>query len=41
MRQSYLDPKVWVSLDPNDATTPAASAGVESSSDFDGLEILP
>jgi len=28
MRQSYMDPKVWVSLDPNDATTPAAMAGV-------------
>ena len=30
MRQSYIDPKVWVSLDPTDATTPAAIAGVQS-----------
>ncbi|MGO4683414.1 transglutaminase-like cysteine peptidase [Hyphomicrobium sp. 2TAF46] len=30
MRQSYMDPKVWVSLDPNDATTPAALSGVQS-----------
>ncbi len=30
MRQSYMDPKVWVSLDPNDAPTPAAIAGVQS-----------
>lgn len=29
MRQSYLNPKVWVSLDPSDATSPAALAGVE------------
>ena len=30
MRQSYMDPKVWVSLDPNDASTPAAIAGVQA-----------
>jgi predicted transglutaminase-like cysteine proteinase len=30
MRQSYMDPKVWVSLDPSDASTPAAIAGVQS-----------
>lgn len=30
MRQSYIDPKVWISLDSNDATTPAAIAGVQS-----------
>ena len=29
MRQSYLNPRVWVSLDPSDATSPAALAGVE------------
>jgi len=30
MRQSYMDPKVWVSLDPNDAATPSALSGVQS-----------
>jgi predicted transglutaminase-like cysteine proteinase len=30
MRQSYMDPKVWVSLDPNDAVTPPALSGVQS-----------
>lgn len=30
MRQSYLDPKVWVSLDPSDSGTPAAIAGVQT-----------
>jgi predicted transglutaminase-like cysteine proteinase len=30
MRQSYMDPKVWVSLDPNDAATPGAMSGVQS-----------
>lgn len=30
MRQSYLDTKVWVSLDPSEGTTPAAIAGVKS-----------
>ncbi|MGL4396737.1 MAG: transglutaminase-like cysteine peptidase [Hyphomicrobium sp.] len=30
MRQSYINPKVWVSLDPNDVATPAALAGVQS-----------
>lgn len=30
MRQSYLDPKVWVSLDPSDISTPGAMAGVQS-----------
>jgi predicted transglutaminase-like cysteine proteinase len=31
MRQSYLDPKVWVSLDANDGTaSPAAIAGVQA-----------
>ena len=29
MRQSYNDPKVWVSLDPSDAPSPAAIAGVQ------------
>jgi predicted transglutaminase-like cysteine proteinase len=28
MRQSYLDPRVWVSLDTNDRSAPAAIAGV-------------
>jgi predicted transglutaminase-like cysteine proteinase len=42
MRQSYLDPKVWISLDPNDATTPPASAGVQSGMlGFEGIETLP
>ena len=30
MRQSYLDPNVWVSLDPSDIATPGAMAGVQS-----------
>jgi predicted transglutaminase-like cysteine proteinase len=30
MRQSYLDPKVWVSLDPTDISQPGAMAGVQS-----------
>jgi predicted transglutaminase-like cysteine proteinase len=30
MRQSYLDPKVWVSLDPQDASVPASLAGVQN-----------
>lgn len=30
MRQSYLDPKVWVSLDPSDVSPPPAIAGVHS-----------
>ncbi len=30
MRQSYIDPRVWVSLDPSDPTTPGAMAGVQS-----------
>jgi hypothetical protein len=29
MRQSYLDPKIWVSLDPQDAGVPASLAGVQ------------
>ena len=28
MRQSYIDPKVWVSLDPRDAQSPALLSGV-------------
>ena len=28
MRQSYIDPRVWVSLDPRDASTPIPVAGV-------------
>lgn len=28
MRQSYIDPNVWVSLDPKDATSPALLSGV-------------
>jgi predicted transglutaminase-like cysteine proteinase len=28
MRQSYIDPRVWVSLDPKDARSPALLAGV-------------
>lgn len=31
MRQSYIDPKVWVSLDPKDATSPALLSGVKGS----------
>ena len=31
MRQSYIDPNVWVSLDPKDAPTPAPLAGMRSS----------
>jgi predicted transglutaminase-like cysteine proteinase len=30
MRQSYIDPRVWVSLDPKDAQSPALLAGVRS-----------
>jgi predicted transglutaminase-like cysteine proteinase len=30
MRQSYLDPRVWVSLDPAEGTVPAAIAGNRS-----------
>lgn len=30
MRQSYIDPRVWVSLDPRDARAPALLAGVKS-----------
>lgn len=30
MRQSYIDPKVWVSLDPTDSVMPASLAGVQS-----------
>jgi predicted transglutaminase-like cysteine proteinase len=30
MRQSYLDPKVWVSLDATDGSSPAAIAGVQA-----------
>lgn len=30
MRQSYLNPKVWVALEPGDASRPAALAGVQS-----------
>jgi predicted transglutaminase-like cysteine proteinase len=43
MRQSYLNPKVWVSLDPNDATTPAAIAGVQSTTvgPYRGLDPRP
>lgn len=44
MRQSFLDPKAWVSLDPNDASTPAAIAGVQSAPEpveFQGIEIFP
>jgi predicted transglutaminase-like cysteine proteinase len=29
MRQSYLDPKVWVSLDPQDESAPGSLAGVQ------------
>jgi len=35
MRQSYINPRVWVSLDPSDATTPAAIAGVQANPDKD------
>ncbi len=43
MRQSYMDPKVWVSLDPNDASTPSALSGVQSvdPSVFDDLPTFP
>lgn len=30
MRQSYLNPRVWMSLDPKDAASPPAMAGVKS-----------
>lgn len=30
MRQSYINPRVWVSLDPSDAATPSSLAGVQS-----------
>ena len=30
MRQSYIDPRVWVSLDPRDAPSPVPLAGVRS-----------
>lgn len=30
MRQSYLNPKVWVGLEPGDATRPASLAGVSA-----------
>ena len=30
MRQSYIDPKVWVSLDPTDLSSPGAMSGVQS-----------
>ena len=30
MRQSYIDPRVWVSLDPRDAPQPALLAGVKA-----------
>lgn len=30
MRQSFIDPTVWVSLDPKDATSPALLAGVRA-----------
>jgi hypothetical protein len=30
MRQSYLDPRVWVSLDPADRSAPDAIAGVKN-----------
>jgi predicted transglutaminase-like cysteine proteinase len=30
MRQSYINPRVWVSLDPSDAASPAAIAGVQA-----------
>jgi predicted transglutaminase-like cysteine proteinase len=45
MRQSFVDPKAWVSLDPNDASTPAAIAGVQSAPEqppeFQGIEVFP
>ncbi|WP_041320177.1 transglutaminase-like cysteine peptidase [Hyphomicrobium denitrificans] len=45
MRQSFVDPKAWVSLDPNDASTPAAIAGVQSAPEqppeFQGMEVFP
>jgi predicted transglutaminase-like cysteine proteinase len=43
MRQSYMDPKVWVSLDPNDAVTPPALSGVQSvdPSIFDTIPNFP
>ncbi len=30
MRQSYIDPRVWVSLDPKDARSPSLLSGVEA-----------
>ncbi|MFA5958306.1 transglutaminase-like cysteine peptidase [Hyphomicrobium sp.] len=43
MRQSYMDPRVWVSLDPNDASTPSALSGVQSvdSTIFDAMPNFP
>ncbi len=43
MRQSYMDPKVWVSLDPNDAATPPALSGVQSLNPalFDAIPNFP
>lgn len=29
MRQSYLDPRIWMSLDPSDGTSPALLSGVK------------
>lgn len=34
MRQSYINPRVWVSLDASDATSSAAVAGVQANPDF-------
>lgn len=35
MRQSYINPRVWVSLDPSDATASSAVAGVQANPEID------
>jgi len=34
MRQSYINPRVWVSLDPSDAAASSAVAGVQANPEF-------
>jgi predicted transglutaminase-like cysteine proteinase len=35
MRQSYINPRVWVSLDASDATASASVAGVQANPEMD------
>jgi predicted transglutaminase-like cysteine proteinase len=35
MRQSYINPRVWVSLDPTDATAASSVAGVQANPEID------